>query len=182
MSTRERWIVYPLLFMILGITMRDKVVPPSHIEAGCITSPQIRCNELQTGQVRCDRLEARQAESHTMLVTGPNGQPVVVAGIDANTGAGVVETYAANGLRQVRLFSSETGGVVTTIERSGRMALILGDTGQNFGVFAEVPSLGQLIPLTLPWRIENKPGGLKPSTKTTTPDHQEKVPSGSRHE
>lgn len=182
MSTRERWIVYPLLFLALGIAMRDKVVPPSHLEAGSITAPRVRCNELQTGQVLCDRIDAKQSECRTMLVNGPTGQPAVLASSDLNTGAGVVETYAANGLRQVRLFSSDIGGVVTTVERSGKLALILGDTGQSFGVFAEIPGLGQLIPLTLPWKVENKPAGTKPAVKPSAPHRPGKVSSGAPNE
>ena len=70
MSTRERWIVYPLLFMTLGIAMRDKVVPPNHLgnldmqfEAGAITTPQVQCSELRVGRVVCERLESEQVQS-----------------------------------------------------------------------------------------------------------------------
>ena len=175
MSTRERWIVYPLLFMTLGIALRDKVIPPNHlgnlgmqVVAGAITTPQVQCNELRVGRVVCDRLESEQVESkqsecHTLLVKGPNNQPVVVAGTDTNTQAGIVETFTAGGLCQVRLHSSESGGMVTTIERAGKLALILGDTGRDFGVFAKLPGVGPLISLTLsPWQFENKPAVPKP--------------------
>ena len=149
MSTRERWIVYPLLFMTLGIALRDKVIPPAHLgnlgmqfEAGAIMTPRIHCNEL--------------------WVNGPNNRPVVVVGSDRNTNAGIVETFTAGGMPQVRLLSSDAGGMVTTVGRAGKLMLILGDTGQNFGVFAELPGLGQLIPLTVPWRFENRPSMPKP--------------------
>ncbi|HEV2971578.1 MAG TPA: hypothetical protein VGY55_16500 [Pirellulales bacterium] len=33
MSDRERWIVYPLLFMTLGMTFRDKIIPPKQLWA-----------------------------------------------------------------------------------------------------------------------------------------------------
>jgi hypothetical protein len=155
MSSRERWIVYPLLFLALGTALRDKLIPPDHLgnlgmqfEAGAITAPRIRCQGLQVGQLVCERL----------LVSGPNDRPVVAIGTDSRNRAGIIETFTAGGIPQVRVGSGESGGLVTAIERAGKLELILGDTGKTFGLFAELPGLGQLIPLTLPLRFENKPG------------------------
>lgn len=180
MSTRERWIVYPLLFLTLGIALRDKVIPPVRLgnlrmqfEAGAITTPQIRCNQLHVGKVVCERLDAKQSECRALLVNGPSGRPVVVVGADPKTHAGIVETFTDRGLPQVRLHSSNTGGVISTIGRAGRLVLAMGDTGQNFGVFAELPELGQIIPLTLPWRFGTKPVVPQPSNK---PAAQQKSP------
>jgi hypothetical protein len=179
MSTRERWIIYPILFMTLGIALRDKVTyhvgnPATLVEASTITSPRIRCAELQVGKLVCERLQANQSECgqsqcRALMVSGPNNKPVVVAGSDTNTRAGIVETFTAEGLPQVRLSSNGIGGTVTTIERGGRMALFLGDTGQNFGLFAEIPGLGRLIPLSIPWRFEKKPATPKPPESPTSP-------------
>ena len=152
MSTRERWIVYPLLFMTLGIAMRDKVIPPNHLgnlgmqfEAGAIVTPQVRCDELRVGRVVCGRLEseqveARQSECRALLVKGPNNQPVVVAGTDSNTQAGIVETFAASGLRQVQLHSSESGGMVTTVERAGKLVLILATRAESSAFLPSCPA------------------------------------------
>jgi hypothetical protein len=167
MSLRERWIVYPLLFLTLGIALRDKVIPPAHsgnfnmnLKAGSVVAPRIQCSELV-----CDQMKATQTQCNTMLVVGPNGQPVVVARADNKGHAGVVETFTAEGLQQVRLMSSNVGGMMSALERDGKLALILGDTGENVGLFAEVPGVSQLIPLTLPWRFENKPiESRKPET------------------
>lgn len=174
MSTRERWIVYPLLFLTLGIALRDKVIPPDHLgnfrmkfEAGTVVTPRIRCNELL-----CDRIESKQSQCGSLLIIGPNGLPVVVAGTDNKGRAGIIETFTTEGMRQVRILSSDTGGMVSTIQRAGKLALILGDTGQNFGVFAELPGLGQLIPLTFPWRFESKPSVPQPPEKSKAPASQ----------
>jgi hypothetical protein len=157
MSTRERWIVYPLLFMTLGIAMRDKVVPPAQLGNFRL--------QFEAGEISCDRLQC-----HTLLVNGPNGQPVVAAGADATSRAGTVETFAANGMPLVRLFSNAAGGVVATLGRAGRLGLTLGDTGQNFGLFAELPELGQVIPLTLPLRFGGKPSVPQPPKEPTAPE------------
>jgi hypothetical protein len=123
MSTRERWVLYPLLFLTLGIVMRDKVMLPTHLgamqfEAGEIATQRIRCNQLQVKELLCDRLESNQTECRAFLVRGPNGQPTVLAGTDAKTNAGVVETHSAKGIPQVRLYSNNNGGQIATFEVS----------------------------------------------------------------
>ena len=194
MSTRERWIVYPLLFMTLGIALRDKVTNrvgnlATQVEAGAIVTPQLQCKELRVERVVCDRLlaseqvqskqvvseqvqsrrliseqaETGQSECRTLVVKAPNNQPAVVATTDPKTQAGIVETLSAGGLPQVQLHSGESGGMVTTINPAGKRALILGDMGQEFGVFAKLPGVGPLITLTLsPWQFESKPAVPKP--------------------
>jgi hypothetical protein len=161
MSTRERWIVYPLLFLTLGIALRDKVVPPS----------QIRCNELQAGQVVCNRLESVQSECRTLLVHGPNGRPVVVAGADNASRAGTIETFTVNGLPQIQLHSTEHGGMITTIGHAGKLILALGDMGQSFGLLAQLPDLRQIIPLAVfPWKFDAKPSNSVPPKTPPPPD------------
>ena len=162
MSTRERWIVYPLLFLTLGIALRDKIIPPA---------------EVRVGEVICDRLECGQSECRTLLIHGPSGRPVVVAGTDANTRAGVVETFTDSGMRQVQLHSTNTGGMVTTIGHAGKMALVLGDVAQNFGLFAELRELGQVVPLTATWRFGTKPALPQPPDKSAVPGQKPKEPS-----
>ena len=46
MSTRERWIVYPILFMTLGIALRDKIIRPTHLGSGDL---QLGAGEITTG-------------------------------------------------------------------------------------------------------------------------------------
>jgi hypothetical protein len=53
MSSRERWTVYPLLFLTLGIALTDKI----------------------TQQVR-----TRQVVCQSLLVTDPGGKPQVIVG------------------------------------------------------------------------------------------------------
>jgi hypothetical protein len=177
MSTRERWIVYPLVFLTLGIALRDKLIPPARfgnlgmrLEAGEIATPRIRCNELHVRQVVCDRLESKQLESvqsqcQKLIVTAPNGRPVVLAGADASTQAGMIETFTAKGLPQIQLLSSDTGGLVTTIGHSGKVLLVMGHTGKTMGVFAQIPGRGSPIQLTPPTRFEDKETSPKSPTK-----------------
>jgi hypothetical protein len=55
MSTRERWIVYPLLFLTLGIAMRNQFLPTKRfgamdLKAADITAQTIHCNNLEVMQ------------------------------------------------------------------------------------------------------------------------------------
>ncbi len=44
MSNRERWVVYPLLFLSLGVALRDKVKTEINIE-------QIACVAIRGGEL-----------------------------------------------------------------------------------------------------------------------------------
>ena len=177
MSTRERWIVYPLVFLTLGIALRDKILPSRELRAR-----QIVCDRLECNRARCNR-----SECNTLLVEGPQGRPVVVAGTDVSNQAGVVETFTVNGFPQVRLFSGDAGGAVTTIDHAGRVMLMMGYFGQNFGLFAQIPQLGAPIPLTLPLRFEPRPSPGQPSKGSAAPGKspekqspKKEIPSGSK--
>ena len=68
MSTRERWIVYPLLFLTLGIALKDKIV-----------------RQIRTGQVVCRALVVTDGRGHERVVLG------------SNLDGGVVRTTSARG-------------------------------------------------------------------------------------
>jgi hypothetical protein len=55
MSTRERWIVYPLLFLALGIAMRNQFLPTKRfgamdLKAADLTAQTIHCNTIEVMQ------------------------------------------------------------------------------------------------------------------------------------
>jgi hypothetical protein len=104
MSTRERWIVYPLLFLTLGIVMRDKVCE--------IARPTVhaREDELVAGTIRCGRLEIAQD------IRIGVGRPAVVLSTDPRTNGGVIETLSPSGMPLVRLQPADDGGVVLAKE------------------------------------------------------------------
>jgi len=138
MSTRERWIVYPLLFLTLGITMRlalhDKIIPPTRLQIEEIVAGQIHCNKLQAdqgvmaGQVGCNQLQTDLAVCNRLrspggIVTGnvqcgelqvikANGQPTVLVGTDARTKGGLITTLSPTGTPLVLLQPTDSGGLV----------------------------------------------------------------------
>ncbi|MBN1396042.1 MAG: hypothetical protein JW959_13550 [Pirellulales bacterium] len=68
MSTRERWIVYPLLFLTLGIAVRNYFLPTGRLAVGDLRAERISCGE--------------------MVVFGPNGRPAVIADASPDSVAG----------------------------------------------------------------------------------------------
>ncbi len=67
MSSRERWTVYPLLFLTLGIALKDKVT-----------------RMVSTDQVLCKQI----------LVTDRQGMPQVI--VASNSGGGVIHARGTN--------------------------------------------------------------------------------------
>lgn len=123
MSTRERWIVYPLLFLTLGIAMRDKIVPPKHVQVEELAAVQIRCNQLQVAQLAsASRFAAPTIQCAELAVTGPNGRPTIILITDPRTKGGLVETFSATGAPQVVLQPIETGGAVLSFDSRRRGA------------------------------------------------------------
>ena len=113
MSTRERWIIYPLLFLTLGIVLRDKIVPQGHFQASELAAGRIHCGQLQVDQtIAAGGLTARGIQCGELVITGQNGRPTVVVGTDLKTKGGVVTTWSPAGLPLVLLQPTDAGGVV----------------------------------------------------------------------
>ncbi len=185
MTTRERWIVYPLVFMSLGIALRDKVIPPS-VRAVDLVAPKVRCNLLEVANVRClgkmecgvlaiagpkgkERIRMGVASNRAgrLELCGEDGKTVVVLGADGEGKSGIVETLTSEGFPLVQLRATEGGGTVWTIDREKRTALILGHYPKDSGLFVEIP--GRRIPLTMPVRRNGKSPNVQPPKGQTPP-------------
>ena len=214
MTDRERWIVYPLVFLTLGIALRNQFLPTRQfgavdLRAGELSAQKIICNDLivrQTGAcnhlqseqfqfnealgkhirtlglAECMQLKAGEAECGAMLIINNQGKRVVLVGADKNTQSGVIQTMASNGLPLVQLRPTDTGGAVTVVELGGKVMIEMGQEAQNFGVFAKLPQIGQVVPLTLPLRMEPQSLVPKPSQSPTpnTPEQKDNPPSGGK--
>lgn len=134
MSTRERWIVYPLLFLAIGLGLRNKLFPPSRfgggeetvIHAAEIDAKLIRCGELQTPRAFIRQAEIRQSNCGKMIVVRPDGSPAVVVYADQRTLNGVLETLSGSGKPLVMLRSTNGGGLVATLNESNGVTGLMG--------------------------------------------------------
>lgn len=171
MSTRERWILYPLLFLTLGTVMRDKFFAQRHFRAVDVSTSEIvahtvHCAELEAARIKCREVAvggpegAEQVRMGTapggggrLVLSGKAGEPAVVAGVDDDGHSGSVQTFNSEGAVEVQLASTRAGGTVTTIRRDQKVYLVLGYQGPYYGVFAQSPELARGMPLTPPWRF-----------------------------
>jgi hypothetical protein len=176
MSTRERWIVYPLLFMTLGLAMRDKVYPPSKFWAGKVQAEEmdvktVRCEQLEAASAVCGIAKAAGLEVRELSVNGPkgghrvwlgvmqnqsgqmelygkDGQPVLVMGAEKTGRSGFLQTLAGDRSLQVLLHSLDGWGMVSAIGPGRTAACTMGSDGESAGVFAEFPKENRVVPLT----------------------------------
>jgi hypothetical protein len=104
MSDYERWTIYPLLLLTLGIVLKDKMLRPV------------------ADAVVCHKLSIVDGDGNTLIAMGPTeqhvgaleiftsgGRPLVVAGPDAAGKHGVVSTFTDEGQPLVEM--SSHGGI-----------------------------------------------------------------------
>lgn len=122
MSNRERWILYPLLVLALGASLRTQLAPEfKRLSATDFFSGTIHCNTLEVGQsilLRGENGKARlvisdaSGRSGQIQILGENGKSLLAFGANRDNGSGAIELFNANGEIQVRLASIKDGGVV----------------------------------------------------------------------
>jgi hypothetical protein len=99
--------------------------------------------------------------------------------MDPRSRNGLIEVLSANQLPLVGLRSVEGDGRVTTLDRTGTKAIVMGYLGKNLGLFAHIPETNAIILLTQPLRIDAKtakplPPKGQPSASGPTKQQSEK--------
>ena len=95
MNTRERWIVYPLLFLALGLALRDKLIPPSELKVGKVTCTSVTVTDL-SGNIAARIVPVRNG-SGRLEIHGPADKAVVVLGTDQSGQFGTAEFAGPKG-------------------------------------------------------------------------------------
>ena len=158
MSTRERWIVYPLLFLALGTAIKPKLTSPEtrRVMEGPanLSIDKLWCTQLRiVGEDDKPRIIAFADEGGGRIhIVDNHGQTVVALSADPKTRAGLVETFNDKGNSQASMMSSGSGGELVVydnllessvgiIHRGGRSGLIKTDllTGKEYFEPAETP-------------------------------------------
>jgi len=99
MSTRERWTVYPLLFLAIGLALRAVAVPPERLDVDTLEAARVFCGEIvvtndegtklvHIGRVKGaggGRIEIsdRDGNESVALGTGPEGRDATIEFFDA---------------------------------------------------------------------------------------------------
>ena len=102
MSTRERWTVYPLLFLAIGLALRAVAVPPDRLTVGEVEATRIICGEL--------------------VITSEGGKKLVHVGRVKGGGGGRIEINDSDGAEAVSIGTGAAGrdGVVEFFDADGR--------------------------------------------------------------
>lgn len=123
MSTRERWIVYPLLLMALLLGVKDRIPPRSQIQCR-----NIECNELIVksldGQRRV-RIGDHAGQS-SLIVFAQQQRPALILQTQPDGGSGQVQVIDAEGSPSVVLGSTSDGGRVELYSGRDQPALWMG--------------------------------------------------------
>src|SRR5690349_14566353 len=120
MTTRERWIVYPLLFLAIGLALRSGVILKEMERRGSLEETRWKAmesqrkaagNAIQTNTIlasdgRFEKLFCNQLVCSSVTVIGPKKKPVVLIGVDSENHDGVIETLSAAGVQQTLLKST----------------------------------------------------------------------------
>ena len=105
MSSRERWTVYPLLFLAIGLAVRAAALPAERLEtltAGAVEAEQIVCREI--------------------VVTGTDGTVLVHIGRVVGGGGGRIEIKDATGVDAIAVGTrpADRDGAVERFDAQGR--------------------------------------------------------------
>ena len=174
MTTRERWIIYPLLFLSLGIGLRPKLT--SQLSVANLQCDTLHCERLvMDGPDRVPRVHLQavglpnspRTQGGSLIMTDPAGRPHILFHCEGSAGA--METVTAKGLPQVRIDSTSRGGLVSMIDNQGRVIFDAGHRPDESGIFAAVDLNQRKIIATVPFLPRVAPKTPADHTEVTPP-------------
>lgn len=106
MSSRERWTVYPLLFLAIGLAVRAAAVPPAEFTAA-----------------RVDSLQATRMVCRELIVGADDGTILVHVGRVVGGGGGRIEVKDQHGVDAVSIGTGpgDRGGAVEFFDSQGEI-------------------------------------------------------------
>ncbi|MBX7164771.1 MAG: hypothetical protein K1X74_00360 [Pirellulales bacterium] len=158
MSNRERWILYPLLFLALGSSLRDKLL--QRVDTRVVVGQELQVSQAKvkdlgaSGTIACDQLLVRKAielhgaqgEAAVQIVVEPEGggiylrnaagKEVLALGVDDKTGVGVLQTKDEQSHPRVTIAGIGGGGAIVTAAGEHQHLLALEHDGQGNGVIS----------------------------------------------
>lgn len=113
MSSRERWTVYPLLLLALGLAIRAAVAP----------DPLLRCEGIEADHVTCGELR----------VVGPDGKILVHLGRVVGDGGGRIDLKDAEGVDVLGIGTGpgRRAGAIEFFDAAGRQTAVVEGGDKN---------------------------------------------------
>lgn len=133
MSNRERWIIYPLLFMTLGITIRSRLFLPK------ARTPGVKVEQVDAVDIQCRSLTVTDADGATRLQIGVT-----------SSNAGQLEIYKGSEEMVVLIGTDQAGqsGLIEVFGPDEQVAAYVGFREDEPGVFVDVLESGRSMRLT----------------------------------
>ena len=141
MSERERWVVYPLLFLTLGVSLRDEMIHP--------IADEVRCRRLTV----CDKYGGIVAEIvplelfiqgtdqavhyGRLTLQDPFDNPAFSADYEGLVMRGDLKVFAGWNKPAVHIGAGEGGGMVQVFARRGNWNLALGQWEKFSGLLVQ---------------------------------------------
>jgi hypothetical protein len=102
MTSRERWTVYPLLFLAIGLALRAVTVPPE----------KLMVDELEAGRIVCGEI----------VIASDDGTKLVHLGRVKGAGGGRIEISDLDGAEAIAIGTGPEGrdGVVEFFDAEGQ--------------------------------------------------------------
>jgi hypothetical protein len=164
MTDRERWIVYPLLLLAIGLAMGNRLVLQDEEHGG------------EADVVRCKGLE----------IIGPEGKPTISLST-SEKGNGLVEVGDVQGQLQSRLSANASGATLELLDHDAKLYEFIGHYANRFGLFAGSADGAKVLSLlSFATRVaQHEPktkseDEAKSSDQTKTPESDENPPAAEK--
>ena len=188
MSNRERWIIYPLLFLSLGASMRTQLVPvfdrlfadnlqvKDVLEGNHIKGNNIQCHTLEVTEsilVRDENGKARivisdaSSRSGQIHILGPDGKSAIALGVSQKSGSGVIDVFDTAGKVRVQITSIQDGGGLATFGADEKPLVYVEHDGQGNGTVVRYDAQGHRFGM-LGLRLPDPPPPEEAVDPTTT--------------
>jgi hypothetical protein len=109
-TTKERWTVYPLLLLAIGLAVRGNATMSSRVpavSAGAVTADTVFCKELaiitDDGQIVVHAGRVKEGGGGRIEIRDAEGNDALAIGTSAASRDGVIEFFDAEGNRIERL-------------------------------------------------------------------------------
>lgn len=143
MSNRERWIIYPLLFMTLGITIRGRLFLPK------ARTPGVKVEQVDAVDVRAEDVHAVDVHCRSLTVTDADGATRLRIGVTSSN-AGQLEIYKGSEEMVVLIGTDQAGqsGLIEVFGPDQQVAAYVGFREDEPGVFVDALESGRSMRLT----------------------------------
>ena len=143
MSERERWIVYPLLFLTMGIALRDKMIRPIDDEVRCRRLVVYDQNHRRVAEIAPMEVSVHGSDevlhAGALRLLDPFGLEFVNVDFEGLNVTGSIDVFGPVNKPVVHIGASGTGGggVVQVFHRRGDWSLALGQWDDFAGLLVQ---------------------------------------------